>query len=638
MILIGFSFWVIMNNEETKKINQFEPILGFQWTWPFKMFLILPFDKIAFFTGNQYGKTSSFAVNYVFRIMGWHPIPKKNVLYFECPKLVEEEKAASKIDDDSLITHPWVQRRLPDKSMLNIHREGEYYDSAFYPSVFPKRFSRSVRPKDNRCAFCGEKLRIHKRKTRIFRFASEVLPGDKESTDGLDGQSTEVRNAIYPEFKKWLPAFLIKKDITSRRLAMTIFDPNTGQAFGDIEYPGADIVVEFVAYHQTVQSGAGVQRLSVWADESCPMNFYEEQMPRLVAEDGDFLNSLTPAERVGWEYDELFERAQLYIRTQAICEFLKKEEKKDVKSIEWTDSLYEIAVIQAATDDNPTLSKKAIEKKYFYDDPNTVATRRYGIFRQSTGRIFNDFSWKMHVIDLYDYFPDGVDRFELPWIHARSADYHERNPWAIIWISLSPKDEAFVYREWNPDPAKWVNYTIAEEVAHRSGMQRYIMNLIDPLARKIQTNTGISVIEDLNRAFYQFKKDGVCQGGYWEPFDTKGTKGRDEIKKRLKNSMRVGKPFSNEIVEGGRRFLLPTIWISKQCPEGAKSLKHWRYEDWATARVIVSKDKKETPMQKFSHFCTALEGVFKDNRFKARHEREFHVKHNKIPKYFQLRG
>lgn len=399
----------MVDNKDIQIMNQLEAILSFQWTWPFKLFMTMPFDKIAAFTGNQFGKTSMFAVNYVHRIMGWHPIPKANVLYFECPKLVNEMKAAEKADDDDLITHPWIQRRLPDKSMIKIHREGEYYDSAFYPKVFPPRYPKSVRPKDNRCTFCGEKLQVHKRKTRIFRFASEVLPGDKETTDGLDGQSTEVKNAVYPEFKKWLPAFLIKKDITDRKRAMTILDPNMNQSFGDIEYPGADIVVEFVAYHQTVQSGAGVQRLSVWADESCPMTFYEEQMPRLVAEDGDFLNSLTPAQRVGWEYDELFERAQLYIRTKAICGFLETQDKKNiVKPIEWTDSKQEIAVIQAATDDNPTLSKKAIEKKYFYEDLDTVATRRYGIFRQATGRIFTDFNWKIHVVNLFDYFSGGM--------------------------------------------------------------------------------------------------------------------------------------------------------------------------------------------------------------------------------------
>jgi hypothetical protein len=206
----------------------------------------------------------------------------------------------------------------------------------------------------------------------------------------------------------------------------------------------------------------------------------------------------------------------------------------------------------------------------------------------------------------------------MPYIHARSIDFHDRNNWAIVWASLSPQNEAFIYREYNPSPLKNVTMTIAEEIGHMSGMTHFVMNLIDPLAGKIQTNTGISTIEDLNRIFFQLKHESVCTGGYWEPYDTKGLKGREEIRKRLQNSVRVGKPFNNRINEDGRIYDLPTLWISRECHEMAKSLNQWRYDEWATGNVIAVKDKKEIPSQKFSHFCTALEGIFKDNRFRPR--------------------
>ena len=162
------------------------------------------------------------------------------------------------------------------------------------------------------------------------------------------------------------------------------------------------------------------------------------------------------------------------------------------------------------------------------------------------------------------------------------------------------------------------------------------MNLIDPLAKKIQTNTGVSVVEDLNRIFYQLKKDGVCLGGYWEVYDTKGTKGRDEIRKRLKNAIRVGRPFNNKVVKDGKEHILPTLWVFRDCHDTARSLKQWRYEEWTTGKVMASKDRKEMPGQKWSHFCTALEGVFKDERFRPR-------KKTMVPRqtrtgHFQVRG
>jgi len=400
-----------MEEIELKRINEYEPLVqNYTWTWLFRMFLYLPFDNICLFTGNQFGKTTGVIVNYIFRMMGWHPIPHRNVLYFECPNLVKEIRKADRNDDDTLITHPYVTITLQNGTELNIHREGIYYDSAMYPANFPKRLKKSVRPKDNKCTHCGEPLRIHKRKSRIFRFASEVLPGESDTIGSDDTMAAEINNASYPELKKWLPPHLIKKDIVARKPRMVIFDPNRGYNFDGLVYDDGDIVVEFVAYHQTVQRTAGVQRLSCFCDEEPPSDWYEEQPPRLVAEDGDFIVALTPANRVTYMYDLFFEKAELYLRTKTISDFIKKAfgDKVNSDRIEATDSGTNIAVLQAATDDNPTLSKSAIEKKYYYDDEDTLSTRRYGIFRQTVGRIFNDFSYKVHVVDFNDLFKNGV--------------------------------------------------------------------------------------------------------------------------------------------------------------------------------------------------------------------------------------
>ena len=595
------------------------------------------------FTGNQTGKTAGIAVQYVYRIMGWHPIPTKNVLYFECPNLVEEEKEADETGDEGKIKHPFVMGRLPDKSLMPLHRMGVYTDSAFYPDyiripgtddtaqILRERSFKSKRPEDNKCQHCGERLRIHKRNSRVFRFCAETLPTEKGSTGGSDDQSEEIKNSIYPAFKKWLPKYLIKSDITSRGTSVVVFDPNSGKSFGNLDYSGSDIIVEFTSYSQTVQAGAGVQRLSCWCDEEPPFDFYDEQLPRLVAEDGDFIMSLTPARRMSWTYDEIFEKARLYIRTDNICNFLTEKEGKEVKQVEWTDSEQNIAVIQAATDDNPTLSRNAIEKKFAWEDPDTIATRRYGVFTQASGKIFPEFNWNVHFIDKDRYFKHGIPAI---WCHGRAIDYHERNPWAIVWAAISPTDELFVYIDWEVSPLKWVTPSISEEIGKRSGLQRYSVNLIDPLANKVQTNTGTTVVEDLNRIFYQLKMDGTCLGGYWEPYDTKGTKGRDEIRLRLRNSTIVGKPFCNKIQKDGVSRNVPTLWVLNNCKATANSIKQWRYDEWKTGNQTSTNDRKEATGQKFSHLCTALEGLLKDNRFRAKREKP--TTSRKAPEYFRI--
>lgn len=221
------------------------------------------------------------------------------------------------------------------------------------------------------------------------------------------------------------------------------------------------------------------------------------------------------------------------------------------------------------------------------------------------------------------------------WVLGRAIDYHDRNPWAVIWAALSPQDELFVYRNWTVDLNKWVNSTIAREIATLSGNEKYALNLIDPLANKVQTNTGKTIVEDLNEHFFNLRREGVGTGGYWEPFDTKGTVGRDSIRTRLRNSADVERPFNNQITEKGRIIYLPTIWVFRQCGEVAKSLRQWRYEEWPSGRSLVTHDKKESPSQKFSHYCTALEGLLKDRRFRPKR----HIAHrvNPRPKHFEVR-
>lgn len=365
---------------DAKQINNFMPFFKFRPTWDFIQGLYLPHKFVADFTGNQRGKTAGKARQYIQRVLGWHPMPHKNVLYFECPNSED---------------HGWEVHDFGDGVKEPVYQKGQYS-----PLYFPK---------EGFCLECGEPLRPHERKSRIFRFCSETLPNEKKTVAADGGQSAEIKNTIYPEFKKWLPQFLIKKDITIRQPAIILRDPNHGRRFGDYIYEGSDIIIEFVSYSQRVQAAAGVQRLSIWCDEEPPFDFYEEQLPRLIAEDGDMHFSLTPANRMSWTFDELFERAKLIIRTEAISKFYKSIGEPYDRIVR-NDNKRDIAVIQAATDDNPTLSKEVIEKTYLYDDPDTIATRRYGIFRQATGRIFNDFSYKIHVIEEGRWFPGGFFR------------------------------------------------------------------------------------------------------------------------------------------------------------------------------------------------------------------------------------
>lgn len=343
-------------------------------------------------------------------------------------------------------------------------------------------------------------------------------------------------------------------------------------------------------------------------DEQPQKAFYDEQLPRLLAADGDLILTLTPADFITWVYDEIFDRASAFYRSQVICE------KFDLKQIEVLRDDNAIAVVQAATDDNPTLKPEAIERIFeSYDDPDVIAIRRYGVFKQISGRIFKAFEWNTHIIDERQYFPDGI-----PWegTHGRGIDYHERTAWAIGWLYLNEFDELFVYDEYNPSPEHLVTEQIARETALKSGNRKYRLDLIDPLAAKVQPNTGLSVVDDLNRLFAMYRREGICTGAYWQVWDTKGTRGRENIRERLKNSVTAGKPFNNVIVKNGKKVYLPTIWIFSRCKQFANSFKNWRWDEWADSSAGTVKEEKNTAQQRYSHFPMVVEAFLKDNRFR----------------------
>ena len=88
---------------------------------------------------------------------------------------------------------------------------------------------------------------------------------------------------------------------------------------------------------------------------------------------------------------------------------------------------------------------------------------------------------------------------------------------------------------------------IVDAIVEKSGNLKYLFNLIDPLANKIQSNVNITVVDDINRQFSALKRKGIGKGGFWETYDTKSMLGWEEMKKRLKNSLECKQPYNNLI-------------------------------------------------------------------------------------------
>jgi len=431
------------------------------------------------------------------------------------------------------------------------------------------------------------------RLSKNIRCLSSSLP---ESAD-----ADEQDNTQYLELKKLLPYEAILKDITARSRTVTISSPVHGKSY-----------LEFVSTKQELQDTGKVQRCSLWADEEPPRPYWDESRMRLHARGGDTRLTLTPINGLSWTYDDIYRRASYIWRSKAIVDALAEPQEEHIKG-----GSQNIAVIHIATDDNPTLTKESIDMIFEdIDDKDTLMLRRYGVFRQVSGKIHKTFDPRIHVLSYDRTFPGGVP---MEWLHCRGIEYHEsRIPWSIGWLSASPEDEWFLWKEFHPaiDGAHAMTTPeIARSIARKSGDYYFDVNLIDPLANKKQANTGFSVTDDLNRLFDEMhQNEGLGTPCYWKGWDTKDTKGRDEVRKRFKNAKEVGKPFNNMVKRHGVFQRIPTLWIMDTCPNFVKSIQRWSYNEWATVQSKSSNDPKDSPQQKWSHDNMVVECLAKDVR------------------------
>jgi len=220
--------------------------------------------------------------------------------------------------------------------------------------------------------------------TRKIRCLSPSLP--------IPGGNEEQTNTQYMEFKRMIPPELIVKDITARSTNLVIRKPD-----------GSNCVLEFRSTNQEMQVLGRIQLSSCWHDEESPKNVREESKMRLLAESGDECFSLTPTNALSYTYDEVWQRAGEIYRTPCI------QAKFNLPEREVHQKGSSIGCVQMATDDNPTLDIETID--FIFEDitdPDELALRRYGVFKQISGRVHKTYDPAVNYIDLREYFKDEL--------------------------------------------------------------------------------------------------------------------------------------------------------------------------------------------------------------------------------------
>lgn len=411
-----------------------------------------------------------------------------------------------------------------------------------------------------------------------IRFVSKTLP--KSDMD--------EENQQYVEFKRRFPPEFIKKDITYASPVMTLRDPGGG----------SDKKVEFMSMKQDLDAFMSVQRSAYYQDEEIDRIKWDENQMRLLKEGGDTSVTFTPVKGFDWAYDAIWCRASVIYRSKTITDvygYPSKEER---------DSGSDIECFCWATDDNPVMKQSDINR-IFADivDPDELAMRRYGVFKQSTGRIFKLYDKQIHVIKWDDYWDPTA--FKKYW-HYRIIDFHPSKPWYISWVAISPANEWFVWNEYKADHNRASDFDLRDEIKRLSVVdeddEMNRCTLIDPLAKVKQANTGYSVYEDITMGY-----DGLRRV---MPADTKNQQGRSQINWRLKNSLECEVPGNNIRTDGIEDFRfgnrLPTIWFFDTVKGHHEHMEKWRYIEYRQEHIKAVKDEKRES-QKYSDFCRNLE-------------------------------
>jgi hypothetical protein len=411
-----------------------------------------------------------------------------------------------------------------------------------------------------------------------IRFVSKVKPGSDDDEE----------NQQYVEFKRMFPREFVRKDVTARSAIMAVRDP-----FG-----GADRKVEFMSSSQELDAFMSVQRSALYQDEEIEKVKWDESLIRLLKEGGDATICLTPVRGMDWTFDSIWKRAKRIFRSDIICKLY------GFPSVEITGSTADIEVFCWATDDNPVMTKEAIDRIFEgIDDPDELAMRRYGVFRQVSGRIYKAFDEKIHKLAAKDIFEASL--FRTYW-NFRVIDYHQAKPWYVSYVCVSPRNEWFVWNELLARHEHKHTLDIRDDIKANSLLDEdeefNRATLIDPLANIKQGNTGFSVFDDLSMGEYGLRR--------LTPADTKNTQGRMNIKMRLKNSLICGVPGNNvnKFEHEDQRYgiYLPTIWFMDNCVGHIEHFKSWRYVDWKQEHVKAVKVVKRES-EKYSDFCRNLE-------------------------------
>lgn len=360
------------------------------------------------------------------------------------------------------------------------------------------------------------------------------------AVDFLNG----VDKIILPLWKQWLPKkYLINgswEDSYSReRHVLTL---NNGS------------FVEFMSQDQDLDKFAGSSRHFIHFDEECPKSVWQECLARLVDTDGDWWMSQTPVQGMEWIFDDVYIPA--------------KEGTKD------------IGIVEASMEDNPTLSKAAIDRYMDSLSEEERLIRKNGQYVHLGGSVFPEFSPITHCIPRGKFQPTSKHRI------IRTMDSGYTNPTVWLWMAVDEDGTIVVFQEhyqakWNVAQHAEVVNKITDKILRESGAELFLTTG-DPAIKQTKEHTGTSIL-------HEYSKHGIYIAVDAIPNDRRV--GLEKIQQYMKINPKTGKPY---------------LMFTDDCAHLIAELPKLKWKKHASVKVAEQKNKLEDIRDKDNHCYDAL--------------------------------
>jgi hypothetical protein len=171
--------------------------------------------------------------------------------------------------------------------------------------------------------------------------------------------------------------------------------------------------------------------------------------------------------------------------------------QEQIKSDIGVEAQGDFWMMTGATDDNPYLTQKSIERVMAQYTPDERETRRSGVPRAYSGLVYKEARWEVHVRK--DPPPGWKAWFAPPQDHTLrfAIDYHPRKPHHVMFIATSPQEYHYIYAE------LFVSCLMSELVADirlcLHLREPTVPGLIDPLSDTPNRVTDITPLEEVLR-------------------------------------------------------------------------------------------------------------------------------------------